>query len=363
MTLPAGVMLPCEIERRQIFHTLKMWSSLTAWKRILHFYQVWADATESSLREASDKGWEDKSSIHSDDLVSILKGAADLEDAVSRLSKGDKRIFRYASHAELVRAQRPLEHWGRKLGPMGLIETGDISVDTDHTPYWDEFKRSANALMEVWGECAPDIVQEGSHGKPVDEAPTIYGAWHLEWLPKMVFPEALPEVPNPSDVVLIGTGRGVPFSGIWEPVYVPAPKVLSLFKPSSPKGPLAVVGCMNYLHEGTSAPRAKQETENESLRANVTWRLLWRDNRYEDGTVPEEEAQYVFLQPVAAEEATASTRSTSSVSLTFAESGERAPVAGRWLVEGDLHASVDVAAGEEFPLHKGRKVRWTLAVA
>ena len=51
MTLPAGVMLPGEIERRQIFLTLKMWSSLTAWRRILHFYQVWADATESSLRE------------------------------------------------------------------------------------------------------------------------------------------------------------------------------------------------------------------------------------------------------------------------------------------------------------------------
>ncbi len=363
MKLAEGTLLPNENERKQIFYALKMWSSYTAWKRILDFYQAWADATERSLREASAKNLEGESSIRAGELVFILKGLADLDEAVTRLKKGDRRIFKYTPYAELIHARRPLSHWGRKLGPLGMIDTGDIYIDIDHTPHWHEFERAALALMSAWSECSPDIVQEGEFGKAVDEAPTIYGVWYQEWLPKMIFPQPLPEVPNPSDTVLVRTGGGVPCSGIWEPVDVPAPKILSLFRSLPPKGPFSIVGCMNYLHAGTHAPRAKQETENESLRADVTWRLLWKDNRYEDGTVPEEEKHYVFLQAEPVEETRGQTPNAPTESLTVAESGQKAPVAGRWLVENDLHASMEVAAGEVLPLHKGRKVRWTLAAA
>ncbi len=322
------------------------------------FYQAWADVAEESLRRASAKGFEQETSIHPSGLTLILKGLADLDEAVSRLGKGDKRVFKYASYAELEQAGRPLEHETERLGRLA---DGEIQINREATPLWGEYAMAVDQLARAWGECGVDILQDGKFGKPSDEAQTIYGAWYQEWLPKMVFPHPLPEVPNPSDIVLVGTGGSVPCSGIWEPVDVVAPKIFSLFRPPPPKGPFPIVGCMNYLHGEVSAPRARQETENESLLADVTWRLLWKDNRYEDGTIPEEEKHYVFLQPEPTEEKHVPTRSTRAASLTVAESGQEAPVAGRWLVEDDLHASIEVAAGEELPLHKGRKVLWTLA--
>jgi len=54
---------------------------------------------------------------------------------------------------------------------------------------------------------------------------------------------------------------------------------------------------MNYLHGGSAAPKAYQETEDDSSEMDVVWRLLWRDERYEDGSVPEEEQRYEFVTP------------------------------------------------------------------
>lgn len=358
MTVPEGVMLPNEIERRQIFYTLKRWSSYTAWKRILDFYQAWADVAEKSLRQASVQGLEEKTSIHQSHYVLILKGLADMDEAVSRLKKGDKRIFKYASYAELVHAYRPLGHETERLW---RVADGDIGINYETTPLWDEYARAVDQLAEAWGECSPPICESHHDGTLTHAAPLPYGVWLQEQLPQMVFPDPPPDVPNPTDAVLIGTGHGVPCSGIWEPVDVPAPRILSLFKSPPPKGPFRVIGCMNYLHGGASAPKVALETEEDNPNVKGTWRLLWKDDRYEDGKIPEEEKHYVFLQPQVAKEEASVAVSGGTTSMTVAESGQRAPTAGRWLVEDDLHASVELKLGDELPLHGGRKVRWVLA--
>jgi len=218
-------------------------------------------------------------------------------------------------------------------------------------------------LAQAWSECSSNAIQPNFDGAAKTVTRTFLNDYLKAELERMVFPDPVPEVPDPAESSLVRTGRVVEHSGIWEPVDAPAPKIISLFRPSSPKGPFPVAGTMAYLHGGTAAPNmASDGTRGKGEPA--TWRMLWRDDRYESGVVPEEEKHYVFLQPAQTEEARALIRSsTSAASFIVAESGQRAPVAGRWLVEDDLHASVDVAAGEELPLHKGRKVRWTLAVA
>ncbi|AKO10536.1 hypothetical protein ACU17_15745 [Xanthomonas oryzae pv. oryzicola] len=177
----------------------------------------------------------------------------------------------------------------------------------------------------------------------------------------MHFPLVIPDVPDPVENTLVATGSRIPCSGIWEPVYAPKPKKFSLFsKPDVPSGFLPYIGALNYLHGGSPAPQAGQIVRDASIDIDVVWRLIWRDDRYEDGTIPEEEADYVFMEseppPVQQEAATDAARRQVS-----AMSGQRASQAGRWLVMDDLNAAAQFNAGDELPLHEGRKVQWVLA--
>lgn len=73
-SLPSNIqaILPDPLERRQIFNCLQRFSSLTAWRRILSFYEAWAQATEDSLRVADDRGWADKTALPHAEYALIL---------------------------------------------------------------------------------------------------------------------------------------------------------------------------------------------------------------------------------------------------------------------------------------------------
>jgi hypothetical protein len=179
----------------------------------------------------------------------------------------------------------------------------------------------------------------------------------------MTFPDTLPEVPKPKDILLVPTGKEIPCSGIWEPIDAPVKKGFSLFRSEpGPMGPFALAGCMNYLHDGSPATTAKVKVATKSVSADVTWRLLWRDDRYEDGTIPAEEAGYVFQMPDSSvDDPVPAVAPPPSGTILWAESGQPAPRTGRWLVDADLQASIDMQAGEILPQHMGRNVRWVLA--
>ena len=333
------VLLPNDHERKQIFHWLKQVSSWTAWNRILTYYKAWADVAEESVRIADSAGTLGKSNIPYDDYVFILDGLAHFEEGVERLRQGDKRVFQYNAHGEFAMAGRAPHYWSTMIWGRG-----EMQIDYENTPHWDDFERALKQFNALSSECAMVILESDElHAA----APNIYGVWLQDNLPKMHFPQTLPNVPTPLEEVLISTGKTIPYSGIWEPVNSPKPKGFSLLKQPQPRGPFPITGCMNYLHADSPAPRAKQETETESLRADVTWRLLWRDNRYEDGTVPEEEHDYCFLQPEPATPAPACTPSlTEKERLVIVESGQPASHSGRWLPEDDLVGAIEVQSGQ-----------------
>ncbi|NOV22260.1 hypothetical protein E5S69_01775 [Cupriavidus necator] len=149
-------------------------------------------------------------------------------------------------------------------------------------------------------------------------------------LVSMHFPNLLVDVPTPKAPVLISTGHAIPFSGIWEPVEVTKSGGFSLFRKEKgePKGPFPIIGCMNYSHAGSPAPAARYEDENESSSEPVTWCLLWKDMRYEDGSIPAEEEEYVFQKPTGAKNNPAPPSGTDSPMIWF-ETGQPAPKAGR----------------------------------
>lgn len=350
------VMLPSELERQQIFYWLQEISSVTAWKRILKFYKEWVTATENSVREADGRGWGELTSLSQSSYVSILKGLAHCEEGVVRLANGDKRVFKFDANGEFEMASRPLFHWKEMIT---RVEEGENGIDEKHTPLWGEFCQAARAAAHAWEECSSEILQPRYLEEP---GLTLYGDWLKAKLKKLTFPSTLETVPDPAENTFVRTSEYTPCSGIWEPIEDSTKKnlIVSFFtNPGLPKPPFVMMGAMNYLHAGSKAPRITIETATDNIDLDTTWRLLWRDDRYSDGTIPEKEVHYQFNQPLKTQEQRPSVGLTDEI--MWAESGAAVPAAGTWLVESDISAKITVEKGEKLPQHRGLDVRWVLA--
>lgn len=346
-------MLPSDLERQQIFYWLKRISSITAWRRIFEYYKTWSSVTEDSVRTADENGWHNDTSLPATEYALILKCLAHCEEGITRLSEGDKRVFKFDAHGEFVMAARMLSHWVKMLERIRLGENGIKK----NTPLWAEFCQTLTLLAQAWGECAPTILESRYLEAP---GRTIYGQWMRNLLKTMNFPNKLAPVPDPIDNIFLRTGEQTPFSGIWEPVDAPKPSLISLFtKVARPQPPFKICGAMNYLHGGSRAPQISVETSDDNIDLDTTWRLLWRDDRYEAGTIPEEEAGYIFMKPDQVQP-TAPPITVLNETI-WSESGSDAQIGGKWLFESDLSVSIFLEKGEKLPLHQGRNVRWVHA--
>lgn len=287
------VMLPSELERQQIFNWLQILSSVTAWRRILEFYKAWATAVENSLREASERGWEAKTALPESEYVLILKALAHCEEGVIRLSKGDKRVFNFDANGEFAMAFRILSHW-RKM--ITRIDEGENGIDADHTPHWQTFKERFVQAHSAWEECSTEILEPRYLGEP---GLTLYGDWLIAELKKISFPPQLEATPDPVQNTFARTGEYTPCSGIWEPIMLDQKRsLIGIFSNIAPPAPpFTVMGAMNYLHGGKKTPQITVETATDNLDLDTTWRLIWRDDRYTDGLIPDRESFYRFTQP------------------------------------------------------------------
>jgi hypothetical protein len=281
------ILIPNETEQRQMFYIIKKASSWTAWNRILGYYQKWAEVAENSVREADNSGLlaSEQSTITYQRYVDILKGLAVFEEGVNRLGKGDKRVFTYnEANAFFARAIKEATYWQtlRYKAKYGDAEW------KESTPYGKEFFKVLDGLTGAYSECGRFILENRLLNKP---ARVSYILWHPVFLPRLPYPDSLPEVMKPKKEVIVSTGELIPYSGIWEP----------LGEESS-----RLIGMMNYLHGGINAPTYKKSFidfgieefgYNDDEIINVAWRLIWRDDRYEDGTIPEAEKNYKFVRP------------------------------------------------------------------
>jgi hypothetical protein len=281
------ILIPNEIEQRQMFYLIKKGSSWTAWNRALGYYQKWAEIAENSVREADNNNLlaTHETDILYQDYVDILNGLATFEEGVARLAKGDRRVFLYEeTYAFFIRATKPRIHWQTFLFK---INCGDWRW-ASKTPYREEFFRALDELTEACGECGRFVADMAA----VDEPANIeYGLWHAVFLPLIPFPDPLPELPErPKKEIIIATGEMISCSGIWEPL-------------DPEDGQLT--GVMNYLHAERKAPQYTQTFIDHSDTycgydrdiIDVRWRLIWREDRYTDGTIPEEEKDYLFVCP------------------------------------------------------------------
>ncbi|MFK3737259.1 Imm71 family immunity protein [Massilia sp. TN1-12] len=282
---------PTQDDREKLFYWLKKISSLTAWRNVSIHYRNWADITEKSVRRAEDLGWIEKTGLPRSDYNLILKGLLHCDEGVRRLSEGDKRVFKFDSNGEFAMANRILSHWSQM---KTRIEEGENGIDEAHTPYWPDFTAALQRAHMCWQACSFQILEPRYLDEP---ALTIYNDWTMNYLASLPFPKVLQAVPDPQDNVFVRTNGYTPCSGIWEPIETAAPKrswLGLLKKDPKPQAPFKIMGAMNYLHGGSRAPKIDVDLEDDEVSLHTTWRLLWRDDRYRDGTIPEEEAEYQF---------------------------------------------------------------------
>lgn len=297
------LLLPNELERKQMFHLLKKHSSWTAWNRILSYYQKWADITEESVRQSDERGLfskqvlapnytpppgvtdePDHTSILYQDYVDALKGLALFDKGVRRLAQGDKRVFTNDEATGLFERGDAAAHINYYMQSKWKLDDGEI-IWKETTPLMKEFFEAIDEIREAWGECGRTIIEPEERYRDMQ---FWYGLWHMVFLPQLPYPNPLPDLPEIFDLVEVKTGEIVPYSGIWEPV----------------EGSTHI-GAMGYLHGGRLAPKPRQHYRDKSdldygyssNTQDATWRLLWRDDRYEDGSIPEEERDYQFLNP------------------------------------------------------------------
>lgn len=363
-------LIPTAIERQKIFYHLKKCSSYTAWNRVLGYYKAWAAIFEKSVSEAEDAATPDKpAEIPTQKLISLLKGLSACEKSVELLRQGNKAPIRYDGLACFAVADRPISYWGEH---RYHYELGDIAFSPERVPYWDEIKEAYRQVARAWGENGNHILEKPD---TYDSAPFDFDSYDRrfyfngipnidtsdgEVFPPHYFPPHLPEVPDPKEVVLVKNGDTVPFSGIYEPIKVAVPKrkLVSLFsKPAVPTGPFEVVGSMNYFVVNSTAPHIGEGRSVEP----TTWRLLWKDDRYLDGTIPDEESGYVFNEPRPLRKAVPYSTTyapTPDEMILAIESNMPVEKAGVWAVLNDLQERRTFKVGDVFPHHKGQPVTW-----
>lgn len=292
-------------ERRKVFWLLKKYSSYAAWQFLADAYYGFAAAWMRAMHLA-DKSDVDDFNVNATKY--IMSGRIAFEKGLLRLQTGDRSVWRRSQ-------ERNLAAWGWLA--QAAYQLSFVAKIMDPAEYVFDWMKNKNDVV-----AANDKLQDARFSQEVvlermDGQPAPLACWNALTLYHLVygipmhdpkhlnFPVHLAEVPQ-ATMVTVGSDLMVPFDGIYEPVFGKEGEVSDSGLLEKIKSLVAVkfdgsegssygsVGCMNYLLAHSKAPRYRKEELGQSVA--VTWRLIWKDERYLDGVIPDEEKEY--LQPI-----------------------------------------------------------------
>lgn len=324
-------------DRKKLIWLLKRSTSYTAWKRYSDACDAFAKAFEYSMEHAVPEplllaptnGMPD-----TEGYKYVVDAQINFSKGLTKLLKGDKSVFLFAHELDNIDS---LEFRFRKTFGPNPDQGGDYVNFDELDRLFMDFRKSAPI-----GSLQPEYSE-------------VHHFDNDSRLGPFNFPDPLPDVPEPPQDVLIKTGDPVPTYGIWEPVKLlsgPMPaddthpfSMWHRLTKTAPEGvpvkyKLDIIAAPAYLLQGTKAPGAQLDENESALTRNwegspVTWRLLWADDRYLDGSIPPEEAAY-FAEPAAgvpADQALVTPR-------LRCEAGQPCPAEGTWstpAVQGSRH--------------------------
>ena len=319
-------------ERRKVFWLLKKYSSYTAWEALALAYYRFTDAYMLAHKVfIPDPSVPDRASTdewHAGHLKEILDGRIGFEKGLPRLKAGDRSVWRRSRERGISRSgrERSFAAWGPLA--RGIYKVDFIRRILDPEEYgldWmnnkDDVIAKKDALL-FWSARIGAVMErvEAKHPAPMspyDALQTVhpqYG-YAMNNPAYLNFPVSIPNVPEPT-ATTFETGNEVFFDGVYEPEWgsmqdPSSPGLLGKLKialtdkpslvDSEPLAPVVSsrrehIGCMNYLLANTTAPLYQNAELDKPM--PVTWRLVWKDERYLDGVISPEEAEYIA--PVAA---------------------------------------------------------------
>ena len=315
-----------EEDRKKVFWLLKKYSSYTAWKALGDAYVEFAKNFEYAVVHA-----DETNEFETEALKDILDGQIAFEKGLPLLRKGRRSVFRRTSTGYLRQAASAIVFINRIMDPEEYVFDWMVNKE--------EAVTATNKLMlQRYGLFAAN---EPGDELYEDERVAAFGQ-QTAFDPMdgpFNIPRQLSDVPTPTDTT-VNTGVELPISGIWEPEWAISPSLLKSLTGTPVK---LEKGCMNYLLAGSLAPQYKDgELEPE---IDVTWRLIWADHRYEDGTIPEEEKEYLAeVAPTQADQPLTTAR-------LRAEPNEIVPKTGWWhsSAKPNGQALHYFEAGQRFP--------------
>jgi hypothetical protein len=300
--------IPTDHERRALFAWLKQASSLSAWRRLYSHHQVFVDAVANTyVDEQSTPGM--KLTIPTEWYTDVLQSHDAFYAALERLARGDRRCFTYlGASGHFSQGILNVEWWQDMYSGSYSGRNGWAPADS---PHWPEIEKAMHdclaALSDIGVVLQDRVIDETA---PISEVSHYLGYPESSLIKHCNSQSTLSAVPTAVPEILVPTGNVIPCYGIWEPVRIGriagtgrTPKGLkySLVDSQEVDG-RTLDGCMNYLCGDFAAPTiAFAEDSPRHDGRPTTWRLVWRDDRYGENPMPEEENQYVFVQPVPGE--------------------------------------------------------------
>lgn len=372
-----------EEDRARQFWLLKRKTSYSAWKRCRDAYATYVDLVERQCKEEpigqmGKKGLA-KKIVNVERLVAegilpkralngiersyqtkwtqakyadVLKGLSLYDQGLARLRNGDRSVFVHNSQGVFEDAANWAYH------EYQAVYQGGPRADQSLV-YYGKYVPAMKAALQ-WGAEQVGFMAGGLQPEMADlSAPAVWTETYQvydstekrhrtvlgtrdSWKQQTAHVAELPPVPQISEEVHVRTGEPCPVFGIYE---------------AQVKD-----GLMVYMCQGQEAFRYGEPCLEPGGGHPITWKLIWEDKRYLDGTIPPEEAEYFpdaltppdFSRFVGEE----LDNEWKSDELVVAHTGEPARYTGRWAAKDDLGGMIYWRQGDPLPMNKGQPTDW-----
>ncbi|MDR5854832.1 Imm72 family immunity protein [Caballeronia sp. LZ062] len=315
--------------RDRAFYLLKKYTSATLLRHAIALYREFLSDFEREINRP------EVEIDYSGDLVRFMRFLQPMEYAEPLLTIPARRPEAFDSLRDGLAFHTYI--WGRKYEELGADDPSDLFYKIGYRKpaheslgTFGKANRSADFMSLLYGT----LNKKGRiyFSRPIARSRSamcwtyesiFFDALSFNGIPAIHFPTQLSHCPPPNENTTgeVWSGRQIPVTGIWEPWSI---------------DPKIGVRCPNYYLAGDTA--SQYQFEGTDTLEDVRWRLIWKDTRYADGTIPYDEREYFAPPPPVIR----------NRRLLTARPGDICPRSGEWFSH-HLNRRVTVKAGEPMP--------------